>query len=575
MASSMQVILEASSDSPIVIETSPKATIATLISSYCTIKDVAYNSGWMIIDDKERALPQFSTLASLGIVDGQILKISYKGQSFLSREKWPFMIALAALIICVAGILVISMIYGLTGGKYPDDYGVVMDAGSTKTNTLLYSWKSNKHKGTGLVTQATNCFAKGGIAEMDPMHLEPVINCAKSVTKRVDPSVRSKTPLFFAATAGMRLLNLTNPDRVDEILEQLNLNLTKTGLSVEAIEIISGKDEGIYGWIASNFLRKTLETPQNPDSWVPTTYGSLDMGGASMQITYALPKDEAENGTDVTELELYETTHYLFSFSNLCFGRQEAERRHRSLLVTDITKRNYTDPCSPFGYEYAVLGRELFERPCTKSKIFDAQIKEDPSILDKNFTFTGTSKPDSCKSAVSKLLDNDLCKEKGFKECFRRTHNISNKNKFLAFATYYFTTSFLNVTNTTLENFIKVAEDYCLKNESEVEKITEEDYGKEYCFNSQYIQEVLTTGFGFTPTTWKNIEFVGKIDGKDVGWSLGYMINATNIIPVKDKTPKLISATALAVCLVLFIMIVVGAIIFILRNRDRADYNSA
>lgn len=56
--------------------------------------------------------------------------------------------------------------------------------------------------------------------------------------------------------------SLTNPTKVDEILEQLEIQLPLTDLDVKAIEIISGKDEGIYAWITTNYLLETLERPQ-------------------------------------------------------------------------------------------------------------------------------------------------------------------------------------------------------------------------------------------------------------------------------------------------------------------------
>ncbi|GFS71382.1 ectonucleoside triphosphate diphosphohydrolase 3 [Trichonephila clavipes] len=265
-ASQMQVILQplsSSEGSSVLVETNPQATVASLISSFCTQRGIAFNSSLEIFDEKKRPLPQFSTISSLGITNGQNLLIGFRDSSISFGTQWPLLIALGALIIGVIGILSISMVYGLTGGKYPDDFGVVMDAGSSKTNTIVYKWQSNKHKGTGCVSQEDNCYAPGGIAEMDPMKLDPVINCAKKVTNHINPTARPKTPLFFAATAGMRLLRLTNETRANEILEQLNNHLNETGLSVQAIKIISGEDEGIYGWITANYLQQTLEIPQN------------------------------------------------------------------------------------------------------------------------------------------------------------------------------------------------------------------------------------------------------------------------------------------------------------------------
>ncbi|GFY37403.1 ectonucleoside triphosphate diphosphohydrolase 3 [Trichonephila inaurata madagascariensis] len=576
-ASQMQVILQplsSSEGSSVLVETNPQATVASLISSFCTQRGIAFNSSLEIFDEKKRPLPQFSTISSLGITNGQNLLIGFRDSSISFGTQWPLLIALGALIIGVIGILSISMVYGLTGGKYPDDFGVVMDAGSSKTNTIVYKWQSNKHKGTGCVSQEDNCYAPGGIAEMDPMKLDPVINCAKKVTNHINLAARPKTPLFFAATAGMRLLRLTNETRANEILAQLNNQLNQTGLSVQAIEIISGEDEGIYGWITANYLQQTLEIPQKINPWVPTTYGALDMGGASMQIAYALPEKD-DPSVETSGLKLYGQTHNIFSHSNLCFGRDEAERRYRYLLITDPTVTEIQDPCLPQGYTYTITGANLFKRPCTNSTKFPQVFKaENKYMMERNYTFIGQSSPELCQSSVAKLLNDDICKQYRFKECFKKLDNIPDDQEYLAFATYYFTTDFLNVTHSSLEDYEQAMENFCIKNITEVQKISKSKFAVQYCFNSKYIHEVLINGFRFQNSTWKNIQFVQNIAEKDVGWTLGYMINATNLIPEKAKSPRLISAVALTVSLILFIMVVIATLVFLFHYHRKGSYDN-
>ncbi|CAL1269730.1 unnamed protein product [Larinioides sclopetarius] len=571
LANQMQVTLQPVSSpegSSVVVDTNSGATVASLISSFCTQRGIAFNSSLEIFDEKKRPLPQFSTLSSLGITNGQKLLIGYKDNS-LSKNRWPLLVALGALIIGIIGILSISMVYGLTGGKFPYDYGVVMDAGSSKTNTIAYKWLSNKDKGTGCVIQDTTCLAPGGIAEMDPMKLDPVINCAKTVTNHIDERVRPKTPLYFAATAGMRLLGLANETRVHDILNHLNNELDETGLSVKAIEIITGVDEGVYAWISANFLQQTLEIPQKTEPWVPTTFGALDMGGASMQISYALP-EYIDGSTNIKQLKLYGQTHNVFSHSNLCFGRDEAQRRYRYLLVKSLNETEIEDPCYPRGANYTITGADLLKRPCTNSSTLI--VPDD--LLNKTYTFMGISSPDKCKTAVANLVNSDLCSRIGFKECFEKIENIPDKQKYLAFASYFYVTDFLNVTQATLSEYEKAMQDFCLKDVNEVRNISTAIYAFDHCFTAKYVYEVLINGYGFTNTTWKNLEFVKNIGGKDVGWSLGYMINATNLIPEKAKTPRAISATVLAVSLVLFIMVIIGTMLFLLRSHRDAGNNS-
>jgi Golgi nucleoside diphosphatase len=46
-------------------------------------------------------------------------------------------------------------------------------------------------------------------------------------------------------------------------------------------KIISGEEEALYGWITVNFLKGTFSALQRQ-----TSYGALDVGGASTQNTF-------------------------------------------------------------------------------------------------------------------------------------------------------------------------------------------------------------------------------------------------------------------------------------------------
>lgn len=574
----MQVILQpvlSSEGGSVEVDTNSKAVLSSLISSYCAQKGVKYDGKYTIYDEKKRPLPLYSTLSALGIENGQTLLIGKEDSSFNVLKQWPIVVALATIAIGLIGILTISLVYGLKGGEYFDDYGVVMDAGSSKTNTIVYKWKSNKFKGTGKVSQEGNCFAEGGIAKMNPMHLESVIECANNVTSFIAPKSLTKTPLFFAATAGMRLLNITDPSRVEEIIDQLKLQLPDTNLDVKSVEIISGSDEGIYGWITSNFLLKTLEEPQQMDPWEPTTYGALDLGGASTQISYAVDNNRAENNSEVLKMQLYGQTYNVFAQSNLCFGRDEAQNRYQTLL---LRKRNGTviaDPCVPKGFVKNVTAAKLFQSICANYELEKDPLLNDPSKFQNiNFTYVGTSDPVSCNQSVSDLLNVELCNDLNFIECFKKHTDIPVNQMFTAFAGYFYTTFALEITNVTLKEYEETVVDFCKKDLNEVEIFTNySHFGPQYCFNGHYIHQILTNGFGFSSDTWKNLNFVGKISGKDVGWTLGYMINATKIIPEK-ATPRLISARSLTVSLVLFILIIVATAIFLLYAYKKNSSSS-
>lgn len=40
-------------------------------------------------------------------------------------------------------------------------YGIILDAGSSHTSMFIYKWPADKQNGTGIVTQHSECHAKG------------------------------------------------------------------------------------------------------------------------------------------------------------------------------------------------------------------------------------------------------------------------------------------------------------------------------------------------------------------------------------------------------------------------------
>ncbi|VDN30151.1 unnamed protein product, partial [Cylicostephanus goldi] len=101
------------------------------------------------------------------------------------------------------------------------------------------------------------------------------------------------TPVFLLATAGMRLV----PEKQQQaILYDLHTKLpqmTPMQIMKEHIRIIEGRWEGIYSWIAINYILGNFKGGWNSSLVRPETVGMIDMGGASMQIAFEMDqKDE-------------------------------------------------------------------------------------------------------------------------------------------------------------------------------------------------------------------------------------------------------------------------------------------
>ena len=108
--------------------------------------------------------------------------------------------------------------------------------------------------------------------------LLPLIEFAKA---HVPEDAWPVTPLILAATAGLRML----PSVIAaEILASCARTLREHApfrIEDRDILVLSGADEGIYGWLSINFLAQRLRGMKHA---AHGTLGALEVGGASMLV---------------------------------------------------------------------------------------------------------------------------------------------------------------------------------------------------------------------------------------------------------------------------------------------------
>ncbi|XP_019619721.1 PREDICTED: LOW QUALITY PROTEIN: ectonucleoside triphosphate diphosphohydrolase 1-like [Branchiostoma belcheri] len=201
-------------------------------------------------------------------------------------------------------------------------YGVIFDAGSSSTKLHVYRWDQSrlptktadltelKLSGTSKVRPGISSFVS------NPVLVKPsLILLLYSAAAVVPKELQSSTPVYLKATAGMRLLKPA--DVVDTIFDQIDdlfLDSTLNPFKFKRgwAKVISGEEEGVFGWISVNFLRGVFDS--NRDT---TTYGALDMGGASTQITF-LP--EGQIFANLFPLYIAGRRYDLYTNSFLKFG---------------------------------------------------------------------------------------------------------------------------------------------------------------------------------------------------------------------------------------------------------------
>ncbi|KAG2200057.1 hypothetical protein INT47_007702 [Mucor saturninus] len=252
-------------------------------------------------------------------------------------------------------------------------YGVIIDAGSSGSRIYVYSWKDHEYaknawsveelKGKIPIVERGDQDGLKWTSREEPgistfgskpneigEHLDTLLAFAKEV---VPIDSHSSTPIFLMATAGMRLL----PDTEQKALLNSTCNYMRehTAFFVSDcdshVSIITGELEGVYGWVAVNYLMGGFDssikayTEKKEDEKIEQhhTFGFLDMGGASAQIAFEPEHHQKqEHMDDLTHIKLHTldgriVNYDVFVTTFLGYGSNEARRRY----LEDRVKRLY------------------------------------------------------------------------------------------------------------------------------------------------------------------------------------------------------------------------------------------
>merc|ERR1711939_580299 len=93
------------------------------------------------------------------------------------------------------------------------------------------------------------------------------------------------TPIYLKATAGLRLLDASTSVQILRSVRDFLSDSSQSPFLFQPshARIISGKDEGAYGWLAVNYLMKYIGPRKKAEVTQP--YAVIEMGGASTQVT--------------------------------------------------------------------------------------------------------------------------------------------------------------------------------------------------------------------------------------------------------------------------------------------------
>ena len=187
---------------------------------------------------------------------------------------------------------------------------VVVDVGSTGSRLHVYSYDLDNDKSPIKITERWSKKIKPGFATIEAN--KSAINAY--LTNLFAGAPAYHTPVYFFATAGMRLLPKPKQQQYHALVrEWFN---SKSNWQLMDSKTITGSEEGVFGWLAVNYQLGTLN--ENSES-----IGVVDMGGASVQIAFPVKNTSDIDGKDIQELDIYGQHVTLFVHSFLGLGQNE------------------------------------------------------------------------------------------------------------------------------------------------------------------------------------------------------------------------------------------------------------
>ena len=377
-----------------------------------------------------------------------------------------------------------------SGIQEETNHGMMIDAGSGGSRLHLFEWEprvlhnprevdaavsGKKLTYPGTDTRWTDRLSPGlsdfatlpddELQDAVSAYLAPFIDFAATILSSKEEHF-ARFPIFLRATAGMRVIEQSDRFRVMAAVRNFFNNETANPFQFvdEQARVISGEEEAIYGWTGINFAMGNLVEESEGSGTVLNprlTYGALDMGGASTQISFYEPNGDIMS--NLFKLQIGQGKHWnLYAHSFLHYGINEAKDRLEARLINDkdATARlseGVYNPCLPGGAEKTVRTDIYFDsngyETWNHTAADDAAPDGFRQALIKNTNKGGDG--NACMALAKDMLhksQNEWCNYSHRGDCsFAGVYQpdlpqqSQNFGEFLAFSNFYHVWDFLNL----------------------------------------------------------------------------------------------------------------------------------
>ncbi|WWC89807.1 uncharacterized protein L201_004733 [Kwoniella dendrophila CBS 6074] len=413
-------------------------------------------------------------------------------------------------------------------------YALTIDAGSTGSRIHVYKFNNCgpspklEYETFKMLNPGLSAFARDPTAAA--ASLDPLLEEARRV---VPQELWKCTPVEVKATAGLRLLgNKESQAILDEVRNRLETNFEFVVNGEKSVEIMDGKDEGVYAWITANYLLNKIGEgiPEDTD-----TLAVMDLGGASTQIVFE-PKFPVDSKQALIEGEhKYQLTFggkdfTLYQHSYLGYGLMRARRSVHNLIAFTWS---FSQP-GQIHWDELDEGTQV-PNPClTKGSSRRVEL-DPPGRQPVNVTMHGANGGfEACNRVVELVMAKDAICE--VKPCsFNGVYQPSLLDTFprgQLLALSYFTDRIKPLMSTTKESLLTIsdltnlAKDVCAGPEvwskrfaNNPKALEELEDRPEYCLDLTFMNALLGLGYELSPSRELMVE--KKLKGVELGWALG------------------------------------------------------
>ncbi|MFY7698076.1 MAG: multidrug DMT transporter permease [Legionella sp.] len=220
-----------------------------------------------------------------------------------------------------------------TNSVCPQQYCTgVVDAGSTGTRAHIYAYDFDDNHNPINIKEIWSNKINPGIASLDIQ--SNTIN--HYLDKLFANSPVTNIPFYFYSTAGMRLHSQKKQDSYYHLITSWFNNHPQWLLN--NIKTISGQEEAVYGWLSVNYQIGAFTQKGKP------LVGVMDMGGASVQITFPVQNTGNIVNNDLIQVDIYGYRINLFAHSFLGLGQTLLSQQY--LDANNCFAKNYQLPAS-------------------------------------------------------------------------------------------------------------------------------------------------------------------------------------------------------------------------------------